>query len=272
MSGTISSAQVRPIIPDAPALKIDDGTVSSHDLLREQAQAVASPAPEITPATETVETQETVAEQPTIQDTPKFRDLREKDEQIARLVRGINQNPQPAQPNQPVQYKRDPDEILQGKDLQPIIQELEEYKQKVRQFEQYTATEQMRNNLRRQLPDYDEIMTADNLKDLEYADPQIAQALKSSSDFEGASKIAYTLIKSMNIHTQDVLPQKESPRNIEYEKQKMKDNLAKPKPASAIGKSNTPLGELSPYHREQTKEHKDMIWERMQKKLRSRQG
>lgn len=288
MTGYISSAQARDLKPDTSEQKASDGTVSSHDLLRQDennnlrntdnnnSTTVSDTAGESAPVASAEEKLDaSVQQKPESQNFRQVREraeaaeraAREKEEQLQQLLKLSRQQQQDPQKANTF----DPDEVIYSKDLQPVAQDLQEIKRKLAYFEQATTVEQSKNNLRKAYNDYDQVMTPDNLKDLEYMDPQMANALKTSGDFEGASKIAYNMIKAMGIY-KDTTATSSSSGNYEYEKQRAKENLAKPKPAQAIGKSNSPLGALSPYHREQTKEHKDMLWANMQKRMRAKKS
>lgn len=282
MSGTISSAQVRPMVEEAPKItKIEDGSVSSHDLLRQEFKPDAvveneSVSPEV------MQQSDSVIEKPveqSKQDSPNFRSLRQKAEQaeresrdkeeiIQRLLRQQQQMPS-SFPSKQEDYSSD--EILERKHLTPLEQRLERLEKENAQLKQYTASEISKAHMKGKYSDYDEVMTEDNLKDLEYMEPAIANTLKASYDFEGASKIAYNMIKSLGIHKSQ--SSNSSPSNtIEQDRKRIAENLAKPKPVNAIGKSSTPLGELSPYHREMTTERRDMLHNKVMSKMRRKKS
>lgn len=273
MTGSISSAQARVILPETVLeTKPNDGSISSRDLLTQP-----QPAPVVESAPEPIEVQqpEALVEQPR-QDSPRFRDLRlkaeateresrEKDEIIQRLLRAQQQQHQPQSLDRDTTHY-DEDEIVSRKTLTPLMEEVRNLKQELQNQRHYSSAEQSRQNMRQRYNDYDKVMTADNLKDLEYMKPAIAKALSTSGDFEGSAEIAYHMIKNLNIHQDD------NTEDIEDNKRRARENMAKPKPANSVGKSNSPLSELSPFHREQTKEHKDMLWSRMQKKMRTKKS
>ena len=282
MSGAISSAQARILTPDVQLRQESQpGEVSSHDLLKvkeltpepiepetpEIEIEAAAPEPEAKPE---LKPESTNFRQVRLKAEAAERESREKDEIIQRLLRAREQqNVQPQANYAMPDIADDDDSLLEKKHIAPLLKKVQQLEQQLVAAQQITTVDQVRQNLRRSYTDYDEIMTEDNLKDLEYMKPAVAKALRSSGDFEGAAETAYHMIKTLGIHQSE--PARPS-RDVEADKRRARENMAKPKHPSVIGKSNSPLGELSPYQVEQTQERKDAVWKRMKQKLRAKQG
>lgn len=281
MNGAVSSAELRVYKSDEQTKPLKNpGEMSSHDALNAIPPTISDQATESVheemyqPENTTVENVSTP--EPARQDSPNFRQMRQKAEQFEResrdkeeIIQRLLRQQQTQSYTQPTSQEFDlkDDDMPEAKHINHVYQELNKVKQELNTYRQQSSTSISKANLRSQYPDYDQVMSQDNIKDLEYMRPSVARALASSGDFEGSAEAAYHMIKSLGInkHTEDT-------EDYEVAKKRAAANMAKPKTINAISKSNSPLSQTAVFSTELTPERKDEIWARMQKKLRTKKG
>lgn len=171
------------------------------------------------------------------------------------------QHMQPVQPQQPKEPEEeyDPDEPLTRaqfkREQQKFKKEMEEYKHQV----QY-STEQ--TSLRQRYPDFDDVVTTENVEILRENYPEIATALYKSTDSFNTAASAYTLIKKLGI-TRGQDPNLMNNRSID-------ENMKKPRPTASINPSNDALSRAASYQGKFTQEDKKRAYEEMMNVIRNK--
>jgi hypothetical protein len=79
--------------------------------------------------------------------------------------------------------------------------------------------------LRKQYPDFDDVVSPDNIAILNEAEPEIAQSIGSQADLFSKAVAAYKAIKKFGIY---------EPKEIAQNKETIDKNLAKPRPATSV--------------------------------------
>lgn len=124
------------------------------------------------------------------------------------------------------------DDLIEGKQLKKIVSSLNnKFKQNSYRSAQEVARAQEASielQLRAKYPDFDSVVNNANLKDLEAAYPEIAASLHSTPSLYNKAVSAYTMIKNLGIHEEQV----EEETHM-AEKQKVRRNAVKPRPANA---------------------------------------
>ena len=94
--------------------------------------------------------------------------------------------------------------------------------------------------LKTQYPDFDNIVSRENLESLRLAYPEIAQTINSSSDLYSQAVSAYTMIKKLGIGVED---------SFIEEKAAIQRNAAKPKPLASINpqQGDSPLSKANAF-------------------------
>lgn len=159
---------------------------------------------------------------------------RERDEAL-RLVREMD-----AQKQKPVEEEvginLGDDEIAEGKHLKNVARELRELKNELKKYKQESATTTVETKIRSNYPDFDSVVSRDNLESLRNSYPELAQTLLTSNDEYSRAASAYTLIKKLGI---------DSSGSYEMDKQKVQQNAAKPKPLASLTAQQTAGGALA---------------------------
>jgi hypothetical protein len=163
------------------------------------------------------------------------------------------------EPEENIDLNISDDDLVEGKHIKQYIAAIDKkYERKFRNYEQQTSQVAARAQeaavearLKSQYPDFDQIVTQDNLKDLAAAYPELAATLGSSTDLYSKAVSAYTLITNLGIS------QKES---AALESEIIKKNVAKPKPSSTAINRESPLSKAAFYDMELTPSLRQQIY------------
>lgn len=219
---------------------VTDSFGHGKDLIFEQEAPVEQPAPE---QPETPVTQEQEAPEPTpapIKETrnaSNFRALkaeaakiaRERDEMKALLEQYQRQQAQPTQKHaepEPEDINIDPEAYAEGKHVKTLAKQLREMKQELERTKKHTQGLAVKAALIAEHPDFERVVTPDNLAALEMSYPHLAKAINVNDPYT-AGKACYDLIKQFNIDNDDA-------QESEITKAVIAQNLQKPKTAAAV--------------------------------------
>lgn len=200
-----------------------------------------------------------------------FRELRQKAERIERerdeALRMMQEmQSRTAQPN----LVDDDDDItlndsdlVEGKHLhkfQKKIRKLEE-KFKTQNEQSRATTAEMR--LKAQYPDFDKVVSKDNIEALRSQYPEIADVLNTSADLYSKAVSAYTLIKKFGIETEDL---------YEADRATAQRNAAKPRPLTSVSpqEGDSPLSHANAFAQGLTDDLKKKLHAEMIQAIRNR--
>ena len=179
-----------------------------------------------------------------------FKMLREQAEAIARENAELKKRIQ-AQPEE--NYTVANDDLVEGKHLvqqkKYVDQQVEELKEQLRQ-QQILMTE---NLIRSQCPDFDNVVTEQNLAKLRNEYPEVAESLGSSSDLKNKAVAAYKLIKKLNI----------SGSQVDADRDLIAKNMAKPKVSASLPKAEGDLARANAFERGFTDAEKEERYKQM---------
>jgi hypothetical protein len=193
-----------------------------------------------------VSPKESVLEQPKKVDHKNFRALREEKERIERehyqmrlkLEEIEKANKKPVQEEEyDADLQFDPDGLIEGKQFNKATKKLlEKQKALEKQLEAYqtkTAAMTAETRLKSEYPDFDKVVTKDNIEVLKLMKPGLARSLDANPDLYDKAESAYTMIKALGIDQ----------NGEEYEKdhEVAKKNLSKPRPAIGSQQGDSPL-------------------------------
>lgn len=186
-----------------------------------------------------------------------FTILREKAEQAERRALQAEQLLQQynSQPNQisesddeDLSFSIDEDSLVEGKHLTKVEKKIHRLENQLKQYQQQATLNTAEAKLKAQYPDFDHVVSSENLANLKAAYPEIAHTINSSSDLYSKAVSAYTMIKKLGIS--------EPVDEYKADKEAARKNAAKPRPMASISpqQGDSPLtkanafatGELSP--------------------------
>lgn len=139
-----------------------------------------------------------------------------------------------------VDYRINPDDLVEGKHLNKFEKKIKKLEDQLKNYQQQTTESTIEVKLKNQFPDFDKIVSRENVELLKEAYPELAQTLNSSSDLYSKAVSAYTLIKKFGIH-------QEEPYKADIER--AKTNAAKPKPLASIApqQGDSPLSRANAF-------------------------
>lgn len=146
---------------------------------------------------------------------------RERDEALSRL-QATNQAEQ-----EDLSISLAPDELAEGKHLTKVQKQMARLQQQVKEAERRAQEMALEVKLKQQYPDFDEVVTAENLQRLQEYDPESALIVESIPNIYSKAVAAHRMVTQMNKKLQEQ-------QSLEMEKAKAKLNSNKPRPAVSI--------------------------------------
>jgi len=150
-----------------------------------------------------------------------------------------------------------PDELAEGKHLKAMQAKMRKMEDALRAQQQQSATVQAQALLKARHPDFDKIVSAENVAVLKELHPEIYQTLSSNNDLYTTGSSAYTIIKNLGIHVEDV---------YEQDRAKIQKNVAKPKALATISpqRAESPLSQANAFAQGLTPALQKQLMEEMQ--------
>ena len=218
-----------------------------------------------------------VEDEPIVQPVAKkskednFRILRERAERAERereealqYIRSLQQSS--VQPKQIQQHEDDFDiniedeALVEGKQLKQMAAEIKNLKKAVRQYEEKSSKSSQQTlelRLRNQFPDFDQVVTHDNLVQLREINPDLADTILKNEDQFKQAKLAYEMVKQLGIY---------KGQEFEEDRRLAQKNISKPRPLTSLAptKSENPLSRVNAFANSPlTKEVKQNLYQEM---------
>src|SRR5579872_1281647 len=129
------------------------------------------------------------------------------------------------------------DSLVEGKHLSKVDKKIRKLEQKLAQYEQNANLSSAELRLKSQYPDFDQVVSEENLANLKATYPEIAHTINTSTDLYSKAVSAYTMIKKLNIGDDSYI----------VEQQMAKKNSVKPKSLASISpaQSDSPLSKAN---------------------------
>jgi hypothetical protein len=165
-------------------------------------------------------------------------------------------------PQQQKQPTPEPEEILDDGDvvqakhvkkiLSPVLQELRAVKEELNNYRKQTAVSTDELRLKATYPDFDKVVTMDNVKHFAAAYPELAKSIDAGTDVYAKGSSVYTLIKQFGIGQE---------QQINNQQELIQKNLSKPRPISSVSPQtgSSPLTRANPFANGMTKELEDAL-------------
>lgn len=200
-----------------------------------------------------------------------FRALREKTEQLEKerdeyrkrmedilYAQQMSQNKKPEKEPEPEpEYKLSDDDFVEGKHLSAYEKKIKRMEEKFKQMEQQQHLLSVEQKLVRKYPDFEEVVSTENINRLKEEYPSVAKLVSQSQDVESQGESAYLMLKKFGIYED----------KYKRERQTVNKNSNKPRPAQAVKKSRqNALDNASGFIGGRiTEEEKKRQWREMQK-------
>lgn len=183
---------------------------------------------------------------------------RERDEAY-RLLKQYEdqQNNKQVQEPQDDDLGLDADQYAEGKHLSKVDKKVRKLEEQLKQYQQQSSAQSVENKILSQYPDFDKIVSPDNIEQLRNDFPEMAQTLHSSNDLYSKAIATYKLIKKLGI----------SPENTyDVERAAVQRNASKPKSLASIApqQSDSPLQKANAFANGLTDELKAQLRKEME--------
>lgn len=181
---------------------------------------------------------------------------KERDE-YARKLQEMEYNRQQENSRQQPQQKKEeesnysPDDLVEWKVVQ---RELAKRDEQFKRYQQQTEASSTEIRLRNEYPDFDSIVSADNIQLLNQLEPELSESIGSNPNMYKKAVAAYKAIKRFSI------------ASTSSDSDKVKKNSLKPKPTNATSPqtSDSPLSKANAFGNSLSEEQRKNIWREMQ--------
>jgi uncharacterized coiled-coil protein SlyX len=258
------------------------GPVEMPPLPEEVAQdnAVETEANATIPEKQPQTVESTPEKQPEVLEQPKpdfienakernLRALREKSERIERerdeAMRRVQELESKQTMQQPIEEDlsinlRD-DDLAEGKHLSKVERQIKRLEGQLKAYQTQTAQLTIETRIKTEYPDFDRVVSAENVKELSAQYPELASALNSTPDLYAKAVSAYTMIKKLNL-----VPDEQAT----LDRIQVAKNAAKPRPLQSISpqQGSGALEHANAFANGLTPALKDQLWKEMQESMK----
>jgi hypothetical protein len=218
-----------PLKQPAPEFK-EQAPIEAQEAV--QAEQHFAPSEDIEPQQMQAEEQpeQVEPEQPQEQPRPQqqnFKSIRDRAERAEAELRAYKEQQRHQAPQEEnLDINIEEDALAEGKHLNKVQKKLKAMENQLKQYQQQSHLTNVRSMLKDQFPDFDKVLTQDNLDRLNETEPEIAYSLNSTQDPYTAGVSAYKMIKKMGIY--------EDKGSYNPNIQTVQKNAAKPRPVASL--------------------------------------
>lgn len=138
----------------------------------------------------------------------------------------------------------DNDGLAEGKHLKEILKEVRNLKKELNSYKTKSTQDTVEVKLKTQYPDFDKVVSQDNLQSLRNMNPDLADMILSTPDIYKQAKLAYDMVKQYGIY-------KDQSRDQSYDQEKVvaQKNSAKPRPLASVSpqQGDSPLSKANAF-------------------------
>jgi len=194
----------------------------------------------------------------------KERAERERDEayRILREVELRKQQAQPQQEEENLDFSIAPDELAEGKHLSKVDKKIKKLEQQIQAYQRRSYEDITEARIKSQYPDFDKVVSQDNVSALRSTYPELAETLNSATDLYTKAISAYTLIKKLGIQPD---------RSYDMDKEIALRNAAKPRPLTSVSpqQGESPLTKANAFANGLTEDLKTQLLKEMREVRRN---
>ena len=188
---------------------------------------------------------------------------RERDEALRRLNEIETQKKQAQTPDDDDEISIGPDDLAEGKHLSKVSRKIKKLEEQIRAQQQQSVAVSVETRIKSAYPDFDKVVSKENIDLLKESYPEIAQSISESQDIYSKAVSAYTLIKKLGIHVEDLYT---------ADKAIAQRNATKPKPLASVApqQGDSPLSRANAFANGLTEELKVQLRKEMEEARRNR--
>lgn len=191
-----------------------------------------------------------------------FRQLREKAEKAERerdeLLRLMqNKQQSQSQTDEDDDIRLGADDVAEGKHLSKMQSKVKKLEAQLKNYQQQSAASIAEAKIKAQYPDFDTVVSKENIEMLRTLEPELADTINSTSDIYSKAVSAYKMIKKSGIYKEDLFA---------GDREKAKQNTGKPRPLTSISpqQGDSPLSQANAFANGLTDELKVQLRKEME--------
>jgi len=189
-----------------------------------------------------------------------FRALREKQEQLEKAHKEALEKLKKYETKQPededLEINIGDDDLFEGKHYRKLQKQLKKQEETLKNYENQVKLTTTETKLKTQYTDFDKVVSEENIRKLRETEPEIAQAISSTSDIYSKAVSAYKMIKKLGIYVED---------NFQEDRNLAQKNAMKPKSVASVSpqQAESPLTRANAFANGLTSELKRELWREM---------
>lgn len=189
----------------------------------------------------------------------KLKAERERDE----LLRQIQAQSAAQAPQEDEDVNLDADALVEGKHYKKMQAKIKRLEQRLENSYQQSTQTAVEAKLKAQYPDFDKIVSGENIAQLRDQYPEIAATLHSTADIYSKAVSAYTMIKRLGIAQDDV---------YQEDRLKAQANAAKPRPLASVSpqQGDSPLSRANAFANGLTDDLKKQLHKEMMEAMKNK--
>jgi hypothetical protein len=155
-----------------------------------------------------------------------------------------------------------PDDLVEWK---YVSKEIKQLRDEIRSYQQASTDSAIENRLKAQYPDFDKIVTKENIEILRAEYPELAETIATSPNLYSKGSSAYTLIKKLGIAIED-------PLQVQQDAERIKINNTKPRSTASISpqRGESPLSKANAFAQGLTDDLKKQLYKEMQESMKNK--
>lgn len=174
--------------------------------------------------------------------------MKASEQQSAKIAPVIQEEPE-------IDLNIDEDSLVDGRHLKGVSSKIKRLEEKLKQYETNAETLSIEAKIRQQYPDFESVVSVENVQKLNTEYPDIAIMLGNTKDVYSQASAAYSVMKKFGIH-----------KNVYSEdKAKALANSVKPRPLASVNpqQGDSPLSKANAFANGLTPELKEQMRQEM---------
>lgn len=162
------------------------------------------------------------------------------------------QAPIQEEPEEEDDFDIDADALVEGKHVKKMNAKMKAMQKQLRQYQAQSEEVAVEARIRAQYPDFEKVVSPENVAILNERFPDIAQTLRNTPDIYNKAASAYTVIKNFGIHKD---------QKIENDRARAVVNSQKPRPLASVNptQGETPLSRANAFANGMTDDLKEQL-------------
>ncbi len=239
-----------------------------EDILQSPNEQTLNELPEIIQESPEIQEQEVKVEsKPKVDAQESFRQLREAKLKAERerdeLLRQLQAQSQPQPQEEDEDFSIEPDALAEGKHLRKMQAKIKKLEQRLENANNTASQTAVEAKIKANYPDFDKIVSGENINALREQYPEIAATLHSTTDLYSKAVSAYTMIKKLGIAQEDLYVS---------DRQRAQLNAAKPRSLASVSpqQGESPLSRANAFANGLTEDLKTQLHKEMMEAMKNR--